>query len=358
LCRDPLLLALIVYSFTMGVISNAKSNPDAINDAAIAILDQDQTQLSRRICDAFLPPMFATPHYLHDYNEVNDSMDKGVYTFIVVIPSGFQEKVLANNDPEVQLNVDATRMTQAFIGTGYIQNIISDEVDNFVSDTNGESGNSDTAEVLVRKRFNPNLTKAWEGAMNGLVNNVTMLALILTGAALIRERESGTLEHLLVMPVTPFEIMVSKVWSMSLVVLISTGVSLWIVVQDLLKVPIAGSFWLYMLAVATNVFAVTSLGIFLACFAKDMPQLGILMILVLLPMEVLSGGTTSQDNMPEAIRWVMQLAPTTHFVDFSKAILFRGAGLDIVWPIFLKMIGIGALFFVVALRRFRRTVAS
>ena len=357
LWRDPLLLALIVYSFTMGVISNAKSAPDSINDAAIAILDQDQTQLSRRICDAFLPPMFATPHYLHDYNEVNDSMDKGIYTFIVVIPSGFQEKVLAKNDPEVQLNVDATRMSQAFNGTGYIQQIISNEVANFVSDTNGGK-TPDTAEVLIRKRFNPNLTKAWEGAMNGLVNNVTMLALILTGAALIRERERGTLEHLLVMPVTPFEIMVSKVWSMSLVVLIASGLSLWIVVQDFLKVPVAGSFWLYMLAVAINVFAVTSLGIFLACFARDMPQLGMLMILVLLPLEVLSGGTTSQDNMPTAIRWFMQLAPTTHFVEFSRAILFRGAGLSIVWPTFLKMIGIGALFFTVALKRFRSTVAS
>ena len=357
LWRDPLLLALIVYSFTMGVFSNAKSTPDSISNAAIAILDQDQTQLSRRICDAFLPPLFATPHYLMDYNEVNDSLDKGRYTFIVVIPSGFQEKVLSNNNPEVQVNIDATRMSQAFNGAGYIQQIIYNEVDGFVSDTNGGS-TSDTAEVLVRKRFNPNLTKSWEGAMNGLANNVTMLALILTGAALIRERERGTLEHLLVMPVTPFEIMVSKVWSMSLVVLIASGLSLWIVVQDILKVPVAGSFCLYMLGVAINVFAVTSLGIFLACFARDMPQLGILMILVLLPMEILSGGTTSQDNMPDVIRWFMQLAPTTHFVNFSKAILFRGAGLDIVWPIFLKMILIGTLFFSVALKRFRRTVAS
>ena len=128
LWRDPLLLALIAYCFTMGVISNAKSAPDSITNAAIAILDQDQTQLSRRICDAFLPPMFATPHYLKDYNEINDVMDKGRYTFIVVIPPNFQEKVLANNNPEVQLNVDATRMSQAFTGTGYIQEIINDEV--------------------------------------------------------------------------------------------------------------------------------------------------------------------------------------------------------------------------------------
>ena len=356
LLRDPLMLALIVYSFTMSVYVSSKSTPDAINNAAIAIVDQDKSQLSQRIADAFLPPLFAKPDYL-TLPEIDNLMDKGRYTFIVVIPPNFQEKVLANNNPEIQINVDATRMSQAFTGNGYIQQIIAKPVNDFVADTTGRK-NSDTAQLRIRNRFNPNLLKAWEGAMNGLVNNVTMLALILTGAALIRERERGTLEHLLVMPVTPFEIMVSKVWSMSLVVLLATGMSLLVVVQDMLKVPVAGSFWLFMGGVVINLFAVTSLGIFLACFAKDMPQLGILMILVLLPMQILSGGTTSQDNMPDVIRWVMQLSPTTHFVNFSKAILFRGAGLSIVWPIFLKMIAIGALFFAVALKRFRRTVAS
>ena len=356
LWRDPLMMTLIVYSFTMSVYVSAKSTPDAISNAAIAIVDEDGSQLSKRVSDAFLPPLFARPHYLR-LDEVDEAMDKGRYTFIVIFPPNFQEKVLANNNPEVQVNVDATRMSQAFTGNGYIQQIIAKEVNSFVNETTGRN-TTDTAEILIRNRFNPNLIKAWEGAMNGLVNNVTMIALILTGAALIRERERGTLEHLLVMPVTPFEIMVSKVWSMSLVVLIATGLSLNVVVQAALKVPVAGSFWLFMTGVVFNLFAVTSLGIFLACFARDMPQLGILMILVLLPMQMLSGGTTSQDNMPDLIRWIMQLSPTTHFVNFSKAILFRGAGLDIVWPIFLKMILIGTLFFSVALKRFRRTVAS
>ena len=356
LWRDPLLVTLIVYSFTMSVYVSAKSTPDAISNAAIAIVDEDGSQLSKRVSDAFLPPLFARPHYLR-LDEVDEAMDKGRYTFIVIFPPNFQEKVLANNNPEVQVNVDATRMSQAFTGNGYIQQIIAKEVNSFVNETTGRS-TTDTADILIRNRFNPNLIKAWEGAMNGLVNNVTMIALILTGAALIRERERGTLEHLLVMPVTPFEIMVSKVWSMSSVVLIATGLSLHVVVQAALNVPVAGSFWLFMTGVLFNLFAVTSLGIFLACFARDMPQLGILMILVLLPMQMLSGGTTSQDNMPDLIRWIMQLSPTTHFVNFSKAILFRGAGLLIVWPIFLKMIAIGALFFSIAISRFRKTVAS
>lgn len=356
LVRDPLMVVLIVYCFTINVYVSAQSQPDSISDAAIAIVDLDHSPLSKRITDAFIPPMFAPPVHISQY-EVAEALDRGLYTFVVVFPPNFQEKVLANNDPEVQLDVDATRMSQAFTGNGYIQQIILKEVNAFVN-RHQASGPVYTADALIRNRFNPNLIRAWDGGVTGLVNSVTMLALILTGAALIRERERGTLEHLLVMPVTPFEIMVSKVWSMSSVVLIATGLSLHVVVQAALNVPVAGSFWLFMTGVLFNLFAVTSLGIFLACFARDMPQLGILMILVLLPMQMLSGGTTSQDNMPDLIRWIMQLSPTTHFVNFSKAILFRGAGLLIVWPIFLKMIAIGALFFSIAISRFRKTVAS
>ena len=107
------------------------------------------------------------------------------------------------------------------------------------------------------------------------------------------------------------------------------------VIHQFLGVPIAGSFWLFMLGVLINLFTVTSLGIFLACFARDMPQLGILLILVLMPMQILSGGTTSQENMPEVIQFIMRFAPTTYFVEFGKAILFRGANFALVWKTFL-----------------------
>ena len=356
LWRDPLMLVLILYSFTVSVYVGAKAAPDAISDAAIAVVDEDRSQLSMRITDAFLPPLFAPVRHLTS-SEVDAALDQGRYTFVVVFPAGFQERVESGDRPEVQVNIDATRMSQAFTGNGYIQQIILSEVNRFLRE-NAPERRAEFAGALIRNRFNANLTKSWEGAMNGVVNNVTMLAMILTGAALIRERERGTLEHLLVMPVTPFEIMAAKVWSMSLVVLLATALSLLWVVEDLLAVPVAGSFFLFMLGTLINLFAVTSLGIFLACFARDMPQLGILMILVLLPMQILSGGTTSQDNMPAAIRYIMQLAPTTHYVQLSKAILFRGAGVAIVWPILVKMFLLGALFFGVALGRFRRTVSN
>ena len=357
IARDPLLLALIIYSFTVSIYISAKASPDAIDHAAIAIVDEDQSALSKRISDAFLPPLFQAPVKL-SRADIDRVMDQGIYTFVVVFPPDFQEKVLANHDPEIQINVDATRMSQAFTGNGYINSIITKEVNDFLQESTESPAVTYTAEALIRNRFNPNLTKSWEGALSQLINNIAMIALILTGAALIRERERGTLEHLMVTPVNPVEIMIAKVWSMSLVVLVTTGASLLWVIEGLLGVPVAGSFWLFMLGVCINLFAMTSLGIFLSCFAKDMPQLGILMILVLMPMQILSGGTTSQANMPEAIQAVMLFAPTTYFVEFSDAILFRGADFSLIWKTFLEMLLLGSGYFLIALKRFRQTVAS
>jgi ABC-2 type transport system permease protein len=181
-----------------------------------------------------------------------------------------------------------------------------------------------------------------------------MLSIILTGAALIREREHGTIEHLLVMPVTPFEIMAGKIWSMGLVVLMASCVALLVVVQGLLAVPIQGSMALFIFGATLYLFATTCLGIFLATIAGTMPQFGLLLVLVLLPLQTLSGGTTPLESMPEIIQKIMLASPNAHFVILAQSILFRGAGLDVVWPQFLALLGIGGVLFFLAMRRFRQ----
>ncbi len=356
LLHDPLMLALIAYTFSFGVYSAAKALPDSIANAAIAVVDEDLSHLSQRITDAFLQPLFLRPETI-TRQEIDRAMDSGRYTFVVVIPSNFQKDVLAGNQPEIQLNIDATRMSQAFTGGGYIQQIVSDEIARYLDPASPKNVSSPVRQNL-RNRFNPNLTQSWFSSVMQLVSNITMLAIILTGAALIREREHGTLEHLLVMPVTAFEIMASKIWSMTLVVLVATGLSLWLVICGALHVPIEGSITLFMTGVLLHLFAVTSMGIFLATMAQNMPQLGMLLILVLLPMQMLSGGTTPMESMPKAVQTLMQAAPTTHFVEFSQAILYRGAGLDVVWKPFLGILIVGSVFFALTLIRFRKTVAS
>lgn len=355
LWRDPVMLILIVYTFTVSVYTAASAMPETLHHAPIAIVDEDQSPLSARIASAFYPPHFVPPQML-TVQDIDPGMDAGTFTFALTIPPGFQRDVLAGRQVELQLNVDATRMSQAFSGSGYIQQIVSAEVTEFLQ--RHRSTSSLPVELELRARFNPSLNKMWFGGVMEIINNVTMLSIILTGAALIREREHGTIEHLLVMPVTPTEIMLAKVWSMGAVVLLAAGVSLNVVVRGFLNVPIEGSIGLFLAGSALCLFATTAMGIFMATVARSMPQFGLLMVLVLLPMELLSGGTTPRESMPQLVQDVMLVAPTTHFVSMAQAILYRGAGMDVVWPQFLALLAIGSVLFALALARFRKTISS
>jgi ABC-2 type transport system permease protein len=355
LARDPMMLALIVFAFTVSIYSGSTAVPETLHKAPIAIVDEDQSPLSLRIAAAFYPPRFLPPKSV-TREEMDARLDAGLDTFALDIPPRFQEDVLAGRSPAIQLNVDATRVGQAFSGSGYVQAIVNGEVQTFVRRYRADA--RPPADIAERVRFNPNLTQPWFLAAARLIDQITMLAMVLTGAALIRERERGTIEHLLVMPVTPFEIMTSKVWSMGLVVLAACAMSLVFVVRGLLSVPIQGSIPLFLCGAATNLFAATSLGIFLATFARSMPQFALLLILVLLPLQALSGGLTPRESMPEWVQRSMLVAPTTHFVMLSQGILFRGAGIDVVWRSFLALALIGTTLFCIALARFRRTIGT
>lgn len=355
LVRDPMMLILIVYTFTASVYSSATAQPDTLHYAPIAIVDEDASPLSSRIAGAFYPPQFTQPQMISSV-AVDRGLDEGQFTFALSIPPNFQRDVLAGRNAEVQLNVDATRMSQAFTGSGYIQQIVTAEVTEFLQ--RYRSVTVLPVDLALRVRFNPTLEKAWFGALMQIINNITMLSIILTGAALIREREHGTIEHLLVMPVTPTEIMLAKVWSMGLVVLIAAALSLWLIVSGALNVPIGGSVALFLTGAALHLFATTSMGIFLATVARSMPQFGMLLILVLLPLQMLSGGNTPRESMPKFVQDIMLAAPTTHFVELGQAILFRGAGIGVVWVQFAALAVIGAVFFTFSLRRFRRTLSS
>ena len=355
LWRDPTMLVLIVYVFTVGVYTAANAMPETLNRAPIAIVDEDDSALSRQIISAFYPPYFTAPQMI-SMAEMDSGMDSGRYTFALYIPQGFQRDVLANRGPDLQLNVDATRMSQAFTGSGAVQQIVMGEITEFVQRQRGTA--QPPIDLVLRARFNPALEKAWFGSLMQVVNYITMLSIILTGAALIREREHGTIEHLLVMPVTPTEIMLGKVWSMGLVVLVAAALSLNLVVRGVLGVPVDGSLPLFFTGAALCLFATTSMGIFLATLARNMPQFGMLMMLTIMPLQMLSGGTTPRESMPELVQTIMLAAPTTHFVEVGQAILYRGAGFDVVWKPFLALAVIGCVMFGGSLLRFRKALGG
>lgn len=355
LWADKTLLILICWAFSGAIYTAATGASQELRNAPIAIVDEDQSPLSRRLVDAFYPPYFRAPARI-GMAEVDAGMDTGCYNFVLIIPPRFEQDVVRGRTPELQLNIDATIMTQAFIGATYIKSIALGEVNEYLS---GSRKSAATPIVLTpRVRFNPNLVGYWFGGVMEVINNVTMLTIILVGAAFLREREHGTLEHLLVMPLTPFEIMMAKIWANGLAVLCGVSFALLVMVEQVLAVPIAGSLPLFLAAAACYLFAAASIGIFLGTLARSMPQFGLLVILCIIPLLLLSGGVSPRESMPELVQNLMLAAPTTYFVRLAQGILYRGAGFDMVWPDLAWMGAVGAAFFGLALVRFRAAVAG
>jgi ABC-2 type transport system permease protein len=348
---DLFLVFLIIYFFSFGVYEGANSGNTDVNNASIAIVDEDMSMLSERIHDSILEPYFKTPDTI-SINEIDHAMDTGRYSFVIDIPPDFQKDLVQGNRPEIQINVDATAISIAGRGASYIQNIIAQEIRQFLNDR----GQEPAASIVIRSRFNPNLQASWFQSVMEIVNNITILAIILTGAAVIREREHGTIEHLLVMPLRPFDIMFAKIWANGLVIIVAIIISLYLIVQGLLQVPIMGSIPLFIAGTVAFLFSVTSLGIFLATIARSMQQFGLLAIPVFLVMMMLSGVYTPIDSMPAILRYIMYFSPSTHFVRFAQAVLFRDAGIKLVWPDFTLVVLLGLLFLIAALFRFRKSI--
>ena len=353
--RDYVLLGLVVYAFSFAITMQARSFSQELHNASIAIVDEDHSELSRRIAHAFLPPLFQPPQRIAE-RDVVPLMNAGRYTFVIDIRPNFQRDVLAGRQPALQINVDATAMVQAGLGSGYAQQIVTTEISDFVSHSEGPP--LSPVNLVVRIAFNPNITTAWFTSVMGIINSISMLAIILAGAAIVREREHGTMDHLLVMPLTPFEIAMSKVWANGLVITVAVGLSLYVVVRTILSIPIAGSIPLFMVGVVIYLFFATAIGVFLGTVTRSMPQLGLLYMLVYMPMNMLSGANTPLESMPPWLATAMQASPSTHFVSFAQSILYRSARIEVVWPQFLLMALIGGLFFGLAILRFRSVVAQ
>jgi len=353
--RDFVLLGLVIYSFSLAIIAQAQSSSQEVHNGSIAIVDEDHSELSRRIAHAFLPPYFQRPQLIAE-RDIVPLMNAGRFTFVVDIPPNFQNYLLARRQPQIQLNVDATAMVQAGIGSGYAQQIISDEIMRFMSHV--ERAPPVNVSIDMRIAYNPNANPAWFISMMGILDGVTMLSIILAGAAVVREREHGTMDHLLVMPLTPFEIALSKVWANGLAILLSAAFSVYVIVEAIIGVPIAGSIPLFLCGVAIYLFFATAIGIFIGTVARSMPQLGLLIIFIALPMNLLSGANTPIESMPPVLGTMMLASPSTHFVAMAQSVLYRGAGLDVVWPQLAVIAVIGTIFLALAVLRFRQATAQ
>lgn len=354
LVHDRVLLGLIVFAFSAGVLLVANGVKVEVSNATVAFIDEDQSTLSRSMRDRVLPPYFKPP-VMVDRAGALRGMDEGDYIFVVDIPPRFEADVLAGRTPAVQIRVDATAMTQAGLGTAYLNEILLNAVADMLHAPSLADQVPFTAQSRIR--FNPNSESKWFTSVMQIVTNITILSIVLVGAAVIREREHGTLEHLLVMPVTASEIAVAKIVTNGLVIFVGAMLSLWLVVHVWLGVPLAGSILLFAVCSLLYLFSATALGIMLATVAPTMPQFGLLVVPVYAVAYLLSGAATPVESMPAAMQVVVRFLPTTQFVNLSQAILYRGAGLGAIMLPLLTVSITGIVFLVFALARFRSMLA-
>jgi len=351
---DPTMLVLVAYAFSISVNTVATGAVTEATNLSVGIVDEDGSNLSREIAEALVRPTFQPAVQIRS-SEIDAKMDKGDLLFVVEIPPKFEADILAQRKTAIQINIDATAVAQAGNGANYLKTAIFNEVQNFITGRGGAP--SDPINLVVRAKFNPNLKTAWFSAMTQVINQITLLTVILTGAALIREREQGTVEHLLVMPVVPAEIMLAKMLANGLVILVAAMLSLQFVVHWWIGAPIVGSILLFLLGTALYALVVAALGILLGTLSTTMGQFGLLAMPVLMVTQLLSGSSTPMESMPVWLQYVMRtISPTPHFVAFAQAVLFRGADLTLVWRPLLAMLVIGSVYFAVAMSRFRRVI--
>jgi ABC-2 type transport system permease protein len=351
---DRVMIFFVVYAFTASIYIVATGTSSEVNNASIAFVDENHSALSTELMNAFYPPRFQFPETI-SAADVETAMDKGRYMFVIVIPPLFEANLRAGRHPDIQLNIDATAMMQASIGAGYIKNIVNARITSFFART--DAAQHQPINLVIRRLFNPNGESSWFYSVVAIINQVTLLTVILTGAAVIREREHGTLEHLLVMPLTAFEIAMAKVWANSLVILVATALSIYLVVKTVLQVPFAGSVPLWFAGVGLYLFFATALGIFLGTISRSMAQFALLIIIIVVVLQLLSGGTTPVESQPIWVQYISFFLPSRHFVSFSQKIIYRGGGISAVWPQFLMVTAIGLAFFIYSLALFRKSIA-
>jgi ABC-2 type transport system permease protein len=351
---DPVMLVLLIYSFSLSVYTVATGAVTDATNLSVGVVDEDGSDLSRRIAEGLRRPTFQPPVHI-TASEIDPMMDKGKLLFVVEIPPNFEAEIRAQRQTGIQINVDATAVAQAGNGASYLRTAIANEIQRFISGKDNATGAP--VNLVLRAAFNPNLKTSWFSAMTQVINQITMLTVILTGAALIREREQGTVEHLLVMPIVPTEIMLAKMFANGLVILAAAMLSLVFVVHWWIGSPINGSLLLFLFGAAIYALVVAALGIMLGTLATTMGQFGLLAIPVLMVTQLLSGSSTPMESMPAWLQAVVQtISPTPHFVSFAQAVLFRGADITLVWRPLLAMLTIGAVYFAVAQGRFRRVI--
>lgn len=358
LVRDRVLFVFIGYLFTLNIVSAAGEIGTELNRAALVVHDADRTAASRELIDRFRPPHFLLLGEVADVREGMRLLDGGQALIMVVVPPRFQERLLSGLEPApVQVLVDTTNANDGYLAAIYSTQIAArvaqEWTERRLAAARDGVGPLPWIESRRRFRYNPTLDEAWFGTLSELLTMLTVACVLLPATATVRERERGTLEQLLVSPVAPAQVMLAKVLATMVVSLGGTAAALFGIMQPLFDVPARGSVLLFFALTALYTFTGAGLGLVVATFTRKTGQVGLIVLLIVMPIVLLSGIRTPWESMPAWLRTVMTFSPLHHYIEIAYGILLRGAGIGLLWDSIAAMAGLGAALFTVGAWRFR-----
>jgi ABC-2 type transport system permease protein len=357
LARDRVMMGFLVYAFTIDVLLVAQGLHLSLSHAGASILDRDRTSTSRELVGRLPQRHFQVRPPPRDEGEMLERLDRGKDLIGLVIPPDFEERVLRGARAPVQLFLDGSQAAHASLAEGYLREVVASLSEERELERLGLAPDAADAlpvvESALRVRFNPNRDEAYFMGLNELLWWMALLAVILPASALVREREHGTIEQLLVSPITPWEVLLAKSTASTLLVLGGTAVSVFAILLPVFGVPVRGSLVLFFASSTLFTFTMSGVGMMVASLCRTMPQVGAVSLLVMAPILLLSGSFTAPEAMPLWLERATVLSPLRWFTDVSFGIFLRGAGVrDLAVPI-LAMTGLGALFFAWGALRFR-----
>ena len=360
--RDPPLMIILVWAFTAAVYAAGTGRTMESTDVATAVYDLSRGPASREFLSHLQRPYFKTVAYLTRESQIEESLNAGRAAIVVIIPPDFQRDVDAGRQAHIQVLTDGSLAMTATLSVAYLAAISSrysiDLLKRRAAAAGGAPAPLPSLDERMRVRFNPNMSSAWFAALLEMLNMATMVSLLLTAANLVREKERGTLEQLLVSPARPLEIFLAKIAPTILTVLLLTAICFLTVLRPVFHVPLRGSVGLFFAVTALYVFAMTSMGIAIALVARTMSQAIMMMILILQPMVFLSGAWNPPEAMSPWLRWLSLVSPLRYYIDFAFGVVLKGNPLSVVLHDILGLVILGTVLFVFSLLWFERSLRT
>ncbi len=357
--RDPKMFAMILISPVVQLIFLGYAANFDVNVVHTAIFDQDKTITSRQFIEKFQGSgYFETDYYVDNYKKLQNLIDNHKIIFGLVIPKDFEKKIERNETAPVQAVFDGSDGNTAAISAGYVQLIVSNYSKSVVTDFLNKNGMkiipAGNVESKVRVWYNPEL-KTRNFMVPGIVGLLLMIVtLILTSLAIVKEKEVGTLEQLIVTPIKSHQLLIGKLIPFALLGFVAEIIVLTAMVF-VFNIPVRGNLAFLFFTTFLYILSTLGLGLFVSTISKTQQQAMMLAIfVVMMPMIYLSGFAFPIENMPKIIQYFTYFIPLRYFMVIMRGIILKGVGFSDLWMETTLLFIIGVVIIFLSSLRFRK----